>query len=82
MTLILRGRRFGFGLEEIRQWLDVYESHGTEAQMQMLVERADEQLARLAMERDELDIAIADLRKLRDEVADSLRTPQSAQRPP
>jgi DNA-binding transcriptional MerR regulator len=26
MTLILRGRRFGFSLEEIRQWLELYDA--------------------------------------------------------
>ncbi len=34
MTLILRGRRFGFSLEEIRQWLLIYEEKGTMAQME------------------------------------------------
>jgi DNA-binding transcriptional MerR regulator len=33
MTLILRGRRFGFSLEEIRQWLEIYDKRGTDAQM-------------------------------------------------
>ena len=33
MTLILRGRKFGFALEDIRQWLLIYEHEGTEAQM-------------------------------------------------
>ena len=28
MTLILRGRRFGFSLEEIRQWLLIYQHQG------------------------------------------------------
>ena len=32
MTLILRGRRFGFSLEEIRQFLDIYEKRGSAAQ--------------------------------------------------
>lgn len=72
MKLILRGRRFGFGLEEIRQWLEMYEHEGTEAQMRALIEAADRQLEKLAKERDELDSAIEDLRKLRDEVARSL----------
>ena len=34
MTLILRGRKFGVKLEEIRQWLLIYEQDGTQAQMQ------------------------------------------------
>lgn len=72
MKLILRGRRFGFSLEEIRQWLDIYENEGTEAQMRALIELADRQLVTLGRERAELDGAIADLRKLRDDVAKSL----------
>jgi len=40
MTLIMRGRRFGFPLEEIRQWLQIYENEGTEAQMKIWVEYA------------------------------------------
>jgi DNA-binding transcriptional MerR regulator len=47
MTLILRGRRFGFSLEEIRQWLLIYEKKGTGPQMAALVELADRQLAEL-----------------------------------
>ena len=38
MTLILRGRRWGFSLEEIRQWLLIYDHAGTEQQMQTFVE--------------------------------------------
>ena len=72
MKLILRGRRFGFGLEEIRQWLEMYEEQGGRAQMRAMIEMADRQLVTLVRERDDLDAAIADLRKLRDEVARTL----------
>jgi DNA-binding transcriptional MerR regulator len=72
MTLILRGRKFGFALEEIRQWLLIYEQEGTEAQMQQLIALADRQLAELARQRRQLDEAIAELRTLRDETAESL----------
>ena len=73
MTLILRGRRFGFSLEEIRQWLEIYGTSGNDAQMRIWVEQADRQLLELHKQRDELDEAIRDLRKLRDETADSLK---------
>jgi DNA-binding transcriptional MerR regulator len=72
MTLILRGRRFGFSLEEIRQWLEIYDKRGTDAQMQEWVRLADRQLAALEEERARLDDTILDLRALRDEVAGSL----------
>lgn len=66
MTLILRGRRFGFSLEEIRQWLLIYETKGTSAQMQGFVTLADRQLAELNRQRDEIDAAIKDLAALRE----------------
>lgn len=69
MTLILRGRRFGFSLEEIRQWLEIYETRGTDAQMHEWVRLADRQLAALDAERRKLEETILDLRQLRDEVA-------------
>ncbi len=72
MTLILRGRRFGFSLEEIRQWLEIYETRGTDAQMQEWVRLADRQLGALEAERKSLEDTILDLRQLRDEVARTL----------
>jgi len=73
MTLILRGRRFGFSLEEIRQWLDMYESDDNRAQLETWIERADRQLDELARQRREIDESIADLRRLRDETAGALK---------
>jgi DNA-binding transcriptional MerR regulator len=69
MTLILRGRRFGFSLEEIRQWLEIYDKRGTDAQMAEWIRLADRQLAALEAERARLEETILDLRALRDEVA-------------
>ena len=71
MTLILRGRRFGFSLEEIRQWLEIYERKGTGPQMVALVALADRQLAELSRQRDEIDAAIADLQALRETASKS-----------
>ncbi|PIL17826.1 MerR family transcriptional regulator [Puniceibacterium antarcticum] len=72
MTLILRGRKFGFHLEDIRQWLLIYEKEGTSAQMQAWVALADGQLAELAEQRRQLDEAMVELKRLRDETAESL----------
>ena len=69
MTLILRGRRFGFSLEELRQWLLMYETKGTKPQLQTFVQMADRQLLDLTRQRDDLATTIADLRALRDEAA-------------
>lgn len=72
MKLILRGRRFGFSLEEIRQWLELYGQKGTSAQSLAWIEMADRQLDALAKQQDELAASIADLRQLRDEVAQKI----------
>lgn len=72
MTLIVRGRRFGFSLEEVRQWLSIYDDEGSEAQMRVLVETSDQQIDKLTAQIDDLVAAREELRRLRDEVAKSL----------
>lgn len=67
MTLILRGRRFGFSLEEIRQWLEIYDrGEGWEGQRDVWIAKADRQLEELNARRAELDEIIAELKSLRD----------------
>jgi DNA-binding transcriptional MerR regulator len=72
MTLILRGRKFGFQLEDIRQWLLIYENEGTDAQMRAWIKLADRQLDELAEQRKQLDAAMDELRDLRDDTKASL----------
>ena len=66
MTLILRGRRFGFSLEEIRQWLLIYGKKGERPQLEAWLQLADRQLVELDKQKAELDASIADLRALRE----------------
>lgn len=73
MKLILRGRKFGFQLEEIRQWLLIYEHEGNRAQMQAFVEMADRQMKELQSQRHQIDEALAELHDLREETAAELR---------
>ena len=72
MTLILRGRRFGFALEDIRQWLLIYEQDGTEAQMRAWIELADRQITELEEQQRQLAETLAELHDLRDRTANSL----------
>ena len=69
LKLILRGKRFGFSLEEIRQWLEIYEQQGTEAQMEAWIAMADRQLGELRTQYEQLAETITDLQKLRDDIA-------------
>lgn len=63
LTLILRGKRFGFSLEDIRQLLDMYERDGSNhAQLLKTHELALQRLAQMEAQRDELDVAIAELK--------------------
>ena len=72
MTLILRGRRFGFQLEELRQWLLMYEKEGTAAQMKAWIEMADRQLIDLATQKEQLQQAMNELQSLRNETIQDL----------
>ena len=72
MTLILRGRRFGFSLEDIRQWLLIREERGDRAQMEVWIEHSAYQIERLEKERETLDRTIAELRELREQTMASL----------
>ena len=72
MTLIMRGRKYGFPLEDIRQWLLIYEDQGTQAQMKTFVEVADQQLIELDKQRKQLDEAIDALKQMREQTAKSL----------
>ncbi|WP_106206961.1 MerR family transcriptional regulator [Aliiruegeria haliotis] len=63
LKLILRGKRFGFSLEEIRQLLDLYnpsDEQGT--QLAKTYELACQRLADMERQREELDEAIEELR--------------------
>ena len=63
LRLILRGKRFGFSLEEIRQLLDMYDRDGSnEAQLMRTYDIAKDRLAQMEAQRAELDVAIADLK--------------------
>ena len=72
LTLILRGRRFGFSLEEIRQWLLIYRQKGTRPQLENWLHLADRQLAALEAQHAELETSIADLRALRATAAEGI----------
>ena len=72
MKLILRGRRFGFSLEEIRQWLLIYGKKGERDQLQHWLHLADRQLVELERQQTELETTIADLRALRATAADEI----------
>lgn len=63
LKLILRGKRFGFSLEEIRQLLDLYDVGDQQlTQYTRTYEIAQERLADMERQRDELNVAINELK--------------------
>jgi DNA-binding transcriptional MerR regulator len=67
LTLILRGKRFGFSLEDIRQLLGMYDRNGSNAaQMQKTLEIGQARLMQMQQQRTELDVAI---NELKDQIA-------------
>ena len=64
LKLILRGKRFGFSLEEIRQLLDLYHvGDKQKTQLQKTYEIAQDRLNDMIRQRDELNEAIDDLKE-------------------
>ncbi|WCR19945.1 MerR family DNA-binding transcriptional regulator [Paracoccus alcaliphilus] len=63
LTLILRGKRFGFSLEQIRQLLELYEPGGAnQTQIAAALDAARARLADMERQYHELEGAIDDLR--------------------
>ena len=63
LKLILRGKRFGFSLEEIRQLLDLYQmDDGQLTQLSQSYALAEKHLAEMESQKAELDEAIAELK--------------------
>lgn len=64
MKLILRGKRYGFSLEEIRQLLDLYRSGGSQKpQVLKTYTIALERLEELEKSRENLTLVIEELRE-------------------
>lgn len=82
MKLILRGRRFGFSLEDIRQWLLVYGEKGTLEQYRLWIEMADRQYETLSAQLTELQAVIRELCELRDETKEIIAEMERQEPPP
>jgi DNA-binding transcriptional MerR regulator len=79
LTLILRGKRFGFSLEEIRQLLDLYYVGDEQAtQLAATLDVARARLVDMEERRKQLTAAIDDLRSQMAMVEDMLHARDSA----
>ncbi len=82
LKLILRGKRFGYSLEEIRQLLDLYDLDDQQlTQLTRTYEVGKTHLAEMIARRDELNEAIADFTqqlKWGEEMIHTLKNPAKA----
>lgn len=68
MQLILRGKRLGFSLKDIKQFLDLYDADPRHVeQMKALAARARERADELEQQRHALDLTITELHQIERE---------------
>lgn len=64
LILILRGKRLGFTLRDISDYLSLYDADRTQ-QVNLLAGKVDERLALLERQRDDLETTIRELREIK-----------------
>jgi DNA-binding transcriptional MerR regulator len=73
MKLILRGKRLGFSLAEIAEYLDLYKIDGNGIeQLRVLLRRVRERRDVLERQREDLEATVAELADIEDQVAAAL----------
>ena len=74
LILILRGKRLGFTLRDISEYLSLYDADRTRtAQVKLLVEKVDERLALLRAQLTDLETTIEELTEIRQLADERLR---------
>jgi DNA-binding transcriptional MerR regulator len=65
LILILRGKRLGFSLRDISEYLSLYDAHSQTAQVNLLVEMVDRRLGLLERQMADLQTTVAELKEIR-----------------
>lgn len=72
LQLVMRGKRLGFSLEEIREMIDLYDADPTEAaQLNLFLAKLRERRASLELQRMDIDTVISEIRE-REEQCEKL----------
>lgn len=76
LILILRGKRLGFSLKEIQEYLSLYDADSTQtAQVEKLVQLVDERMAQLSQQMEDLKTTMAELTEIRKLAQERLAKP-------
>ena len=74
LKLILRGKNLGFSLEEIAEYLKLYDADPAQmAQTQMLLNRVEQTIEELQLKRADLDRTLKELKDIRAQCSEHLR---------
>ncbi len=65
LILILRGKRLGFSLRDISDYLSLYDAQSQTAQVTLLINKVDERLTLLEAQLGDLQTTIGELRAIR-----------------
>lgn len=80
LRLIMRGKRLGFSLSEIRQMIDLYDDDPSEvAQLKLFLDKIRERQAVLTRQQADISAIITELDKLESESAALLLAKEAAQ---
>lgn len=75
LILILRGKRLGFSLEEIAEYLNLYDAdQGQVAQTRLLLQRVEASIAELEDKRKDIEEALEELRDIRTQSIAQLKS--------
>lgn len=72
LILILRGKRLGFSLRDISDYLSLYDAQSQLRQTQMLVTKVDERLSLLEAQKADLETTIAELKEIKKLAEDQI----------
>lgn len=77
LLLILRGKRLGFSLAEIKEYLDLYRVDPSQTeQLRMLQRKVRERMAQLEDQQRDIQASLEDLAKIDAEVVEHLKDKQ------
>ena len=73
LTWILRGKRVGFSLNDIREMLDLYDlGDRQQTQLRVTLERCRQRIAALHRQKDDIDATISELDEFVSQLGESL----------
>ncbi len=83
MILILRGKKLGFSLREIKEYLDLYDADPTHAkQIRLLLKSVRTRIARMEDQRVALNQALAELRTVESQAQSALDSLEPGRKEP